>query len=157
DGTTGYELLSALNGVFVERRNARAFTALYERFTTWSDGFAALVYEAKKLIMTSSMASEINMLSHRLNRISENDRRTRDSPLTSLPEPLTEYTAELPIYRTYIDGHDIERRDVDYIEQTLARACRRARTLNPSIFDFLKDILLLRHPPHWSDEQKGQQ
>src|SRR5262249_46972530 len=147
DGTTGYELLNAVNGVFVERRNARAFTSLYERFTSWSDGFGELVYEAKKLIMTSSMASEINMLSHRLNRISENDRRTRDFTLNSLTEALTEYIAGLPIYRTYIDGHDIERRDVDYIEQTLARARRRARSLNPSIFHFLKDILLLRHPP----------
>jgi (1->4)-alpha-D-glucan 1-alpha-D-glucosylmutase len=154
DGTTGYELLAALNGVFVERRSARAFTGLYQRFTSSAEGFPELVYEAKKLIMTSSMASEINMLSRRLNRISENDRRTRDFTLNALTEALTEYIACLPVYRTYIDGHEIDPGDVATVEATVAHAARRARKLNPSIFDFLRDILLLRHPPRLSDDQK---
>jgi (1->4)-alpha-D-glucan 1-alpha-D-glucosylmutase len=154
DGTTGYELLNALGGLFVDRGNLRACTVAFWRFIGGRPDFEELVYEAKKLIMATSMASEINMLAHRLNRISETNRRTRDFTLYALSEALVEYIACLPIYRTYIDGHDIDPRDREYVERTVARARRRARALNPSIFGFLREILLLHHAPNANDVQR---
>ena len=147
DGTTGYEFLAAVNGLFVDHENGRAFSGLYARFSGAARDFEELVYEAKKLIMTASMSSEINMLSHRLNRISEMDRRTRDFTLNSLSRALVEYVACMPIYRTYIESPDpaeVEPRDREYIEATIARARRRAQNLSPSLFEFLRDILVLR-------------
>src|SRR5262249_56164263 len=88
-----------------------------------------LVYETKKLIMAASMSSEINMLSHRLNRISETDRRTRDFTLLSLTQAIVEYIACLPIYRTYIesaDAADVDARDREYIHATIGPAPRPA-------------------------------
>lgn len=157
DGTTGYEFLASVNGLFVARENARAFSGIYARFSGAPRDFDELVYEAKKLIMSMSMSSEINMLSHRLNRISETDRRTRDFTLNSLSQALVEFIACMPVYRTYIesaDAADIEPRDLEYIGATIGRARRRANSLSPSIFAFLRDILTLRAPDGISPEQK---
>jgi (1->4)-alpha-D-glucan 1-alpha-D-glucosylmutase len=146
DGTTGYEFLNALNGLFVDGRNARAFDALYGRFVgervEWDD----LVYRSKILILRSSMASQINMLAHRLNRISEENRRTRDFTLNALSRAIVEYVACLPIYRTYVEGtgpESVDARDRRYIETTIHRARRRAAAISTSVFDFLRKVLLL--------------
>src|SRR5262249_44595878 len=60
DGTTGYEFLNAVNGLFVDGRNAAAFDALYARFTGIAQKWPELVVEKKRNLMRSSMASEIN-------------------------------------------------------------------------------------------------
>ncbi|HWE30453.1 MAG TPA: malto-oligosyltrehalose synthase, partial [Polyangia bacterium] len=149
DGTTGYEYLNAVNGLFVDSRNAGAFDELYTRFTGRAHHFAQLVYAKKKVLMRSSMASEVNVLGHRLNRLSEGNRRTRDFTLNALTKALTEYVARLPIYRTYVEGNDaasIEQRDRQYIEQTIRAAKRGSRELNRSIYDYLRSILLLEDP-----------
>jgi (1->4)-alpha-D-glucan 1-alpha-D-glucosylmutase len=149
DGTTGYEFLNAINGLFVDGRNAGAFDELYANFTGGPHHFAKLVYEKKKVLMRSSMASEVNVLGHRLNRLSEGNRRTRDFTLNALTQALTEYVARLPIYRTYVEGNDaasIEQRDRQYIEATIRVAKRASRELNRSIYDYLRSILLLDSP-----------
>jgi (1->4)-alpha-D-glucan 1-alpha-D-glucosylmutase len=148
DGTTGYDFLGCVNGLYVDGAARLAFDDLYARFTGAPHDFRRLVYEKKKMLMASSMASELNVLAHRLNRISEGDRRTRDFTLAALGGALEEYVANLPIYRTYVEGSepaDVDERDRQYIETTLARAQRRSLNLNPSLFRFLRDILLLRH------------
>jgi (1->4)-alpha-D-glucan 1-alpha-D-glucosylmutase len=156
-GTTGYEFLAAASGVHVMREHARAFSAIYARFTGERFDLSDLVTACKRLIMSTSMASEINMLSHRLNRLSEADRKTRDFTLNSLAEALTELIAGLPIYRTYVAGtraEDVDPRDRRYIEDTIALAKRRAPSLNASIFDFLRDVCLLRIPDNMTEAQR---
>src|SRR5262249_51408751 len=90
--------------------------------------------------------SEINLLARELNRISEMNRRTRDFTLNSLRQALVEFIALFPVYRTYVDGWrpEVDNRDVQYVEWTIARAKERDPTTNVSIFDFLRDILLRR-------------
>jgi (1->4)-alpha-D-glucan 1-alpha-D-glucosylmutase len=147
-GTTGYEFLACANGLFVDGDNRQAFDDLYARFAGEMD-FRELVYANKKALMRSSMASEMNVLSHRLNRLSEGNRRTRDFTLNALGQALTEYVARLPIYRTYVEGTgsaSIEARDRQYIDHTLAGAKRAAKELSRTIFDFLRDVLLLKDP-----------
>ena len=157
DGTTGYEFLGCVNGLFVDAENRPAFDALYARFIGRAIDFNQLVYETKKTLMASSMASELAVLSHALNRISEADRRTRDFTLGALGRALAEYVACLPIYRTYVEGTgpgDVDERDRQYIESTIARAQRRSLSLNRSLYQFLRDILLLRHPAELPDEAR---
>ncbi len=155
DGTTGYEWLTSVNGLFVDGRHAAAFSEIYARFTGIRQSWPALVIEKKRVLMRSSMASEINMLSHRLNRLSESNRRTRDFTLNALTGALIDYVARLPIYRTYVEGNDaasIDPRDRQYIEATIRAAKRSSRELNRSIYDFLRSILLLEAPTDLSRE-----
>ncbi|MDA8165392.1 MAG: malto-oligosyltrehalose synthase, partial [Desulfobacteraceae bacterium] len=145
-GSTGYVFMNAVNGLFIERGNARAMGRIYARFTGETRSFAELQHEAKKLIMHSSMASEINVLGRSLNRISERDRHYRDFTLNNLTQAIVEVIAFFPVYRTYIDARGVADRDRRYLEEAITRAKRASRGLSGTIFEFLRDILLRRYP-----------
>ncbi|WP_140797538.1 malto-oligosyltrehalose synthase [Myxococcus xanthus] len=156
-GTTGYRYANAVSGLFVQPDAEKALTETYERFVGGQADFAELVYQKKLLIMRVSMASEINVLAHALNRISEMNRRTRDFTLNSLRRALVEFIALFPVYRTYVDGWrpELDGRDVQYIEWTIQRAKARNATTNASIFDFLRDVLLRRYPEHTDARERA--
>src|SRR5690606_15740851 len=58
-GTTGYDFLGALNGLFVDTAQAKKFDAIYSKFIDRHEVFGELVYRSKKLIMKASMSSEL--------------------------------------------------------------------------------------------------
>jgi (1->4)-alpha-D-glucan 1-alpha-D-glucosylmutase len=101
-GTTGYDVLNLLNGVFVEQRNAQAFRELYADFTGARVNFGDLLYQSKKLVLRVAMSSELHVLARRLDRISEQHRWSRDFTFNSLHDALSELIACFPVYRTYI-------------------------------------------------------
>jgi (1->4)-alpha-D-glucan 1-alpha-D-glucosylmutase len=143
-GTTGYEFMNLVNGLFVDHRHERPLTEIYQRFSGLRDSYDDLVYESKNLIMRMSMASEVNVLGHQLNLLSERDRRSRDFTLNNLTDALREIIASFPVYRTYItegDGPLLER-DRAYIHMAVARAKRRNPALSGQVFDFIRTILL---------------
>jgi (1->4)-alpha-D-glucan 1-alpha-D-glucosylmutase len=143
-GTTGYEFMNLVNGLYVDRRHERQFTELYQRFTRRQGSYDDLVYESKNLIMRMSMASDVNVLGHRLNLLSERDRRSRDFTLNNLTDALREIIACFPVYRTYITEGDeaILDRDRAYIHMAVARAKRRSSAVSGQVFDFIRAILL---------------
>ena len=141
-GTSGYDYLNELNGLFIDRPKHRALQRVYRRFTGVRKAFADTAYEAKRLIMDGPMASELNVLARALNRLSETDRRTRDFTLTSLRDVLQEVIACFPIYRTYVTTAGATKSDRDAVETAIRRARRRNPTMEPSIFEFLRGILL---------------
>lgn len=145
-GTTGYVFMNQVNGIFVDSASVRAFDNIYSWFIREKISFPDIVYEKKKLIMETSMSSEINVLGHGLNRISEKDRRFRDFTLNNLTDAIVEVIAFFPVYRTYIDGPKVNDRDRHYIEMAVSRAKRHCRELSASILDFLSNVLLLRYP-----------
>ncbi|MBI4736167.1 MAG: malto-oligosyltrehalose synthase [candidate division NC10 bacterium] len=147
-GTTGYEFLNLVGGLFVDNRNEKAMTAAYTGFTGQRTPFADLVYESKQLILQVSMSSELNVLGHALSRLAERDRHSRDFTLNSLTHALREVIACFPVYRTYIDGRnpEVALQDRACVEVAVAFAKRRNPATNVSIFDFVRDVLLLRYP-----------
>lgn len=156
-GTTGYDFLNALNGLFVDRNNAKAMDAIYSRFIRETTDFKDLVYRCKKLILDASMSSELSVLGHQLDRISELDRRARDFTLRSLTQALGEVIACFPVYRTYITDADVSEHDRRYVELAVARAKRKAPAVSESIFNFLRDILLLEEIDHSDEIIRAQQ
>lgn len=152
--TTGYVFLNSLNGISVETANAKVFDDIYSRFIRSKVNFQDIVYEKKKLIMQVAMSSEINALGHYLNRISENNRHTRDFTLKNLTDALVEVIAFFPVYRTYMNPSRVNERDRRYIEIAVSNAKRKNPAISGSIFDFLKDVLLLNYPEHFGDGDK---
>lgn len=152
--TTGYDFLNSLNGIFVESARSKAFNDIYARFTRLKRNYHDIVYESKKLIMQASMSSEINTLGHYLDTISEKNRHTRDFTLNSLTAVIMEVVGFFPVYRTYINSLSVSDRDRQYIELAVYRAKRKNPAINESIFDFLKDVLLLDFPDEFHNEDK---
>jgi (1->4)-alpha-D-glucan 1-alpha-D-glucosylmutase len=141
-GTSGYDFLNDLTALFVDRNQQRAWRRIYRRFSGMSEAFADLVYVSKKLIMDTPMASELNVLAHALNHLSERDRRTRDFTLNSLRDALQEVVACFPIYRTYVTPDGFTDADREAIDTAIRRARHRNPTVEPSIFDFVRSMML---------------
>jgi (1->4)-alpha-D-glucan 1-alpha-D-glucosylmutase len=144
DGTVGYEFANLVNGLFIDTRNRRTFTTIYRRFTGNVATVDDMTYDAKQLIMRTALASEVTVLSHKLEEIASTDRRARDFTRSSLTEAIRETIACFPVYRTYIDERGtLTGRDRDYINVAIMRAKRRNPGTNTALFDFLRSILLL--------------
>ncbi len=141
-GTTGYDFLNDLNGLFVDSRKAAAFRRLYARMAGSTERYADIAYESRRLIITTSMVSELNMLARELNRISEINREFRDFTLSSLQEALREVVASFPNYRTYCTAKGWDEFDQKTVDTAVARALRRNPAMEASIFEFLRQLLL---------------
>ncbi|HJV35365.1 malto-oligosyltrehalose synthase [Geomonas sp.] len=153
-GTTGYEFMNAVNGIFVDTENGKVFDRIYKRMTEVVADFAEVVYDKKKLVMQVSMSGEGGMLAHQLNTISEEDRLTRDFTLNSLARAIGEVIACFPVYRTYANSPSVRDKDVQYIEAAVAKAKRRNPAVNASVFDFVRDVLLLKSPESAKEEDR---
>ncbi len=159
EGTTGYDFLNLLNGLFVDKSRRRAFTRLYRKFADWSQPYENLVSVfSKRLIMQVSMSSELNMLARRLDRISEQHRWSRDFTLESLRDALRDVVSCFPIYRTYIesDAQRIEPEDERYIRLAISLARQRNPAMSASIFDFIQSVLLLEDPDGLGEGQHAE-
>jgi (1->4)-alpha-D-glucan 1-alpha-D-glucosylmutase len=141
-GTTGYEFLNLLTGLFVDGRHAAALRRVYARLTGQQALFGEVAYQCKRVITLTSMASELNVLAHDLNRLSEADRRHRDFTLDSCRKALREVLACFPVYRSYVSARGVSARDRTVIETALSEARRRNPVMEESIFDFLRQVLL---------------
>jgi (1->4)-alpha-D-glucan 1-alpha-D-glucosylmutase len=100
------------------------------------------------------MASELNTLSYFLNSISEKDMHTRDFTLYSLTTAIKEVISCFPVYRTYINSFSVQDPDRKYIDLAVSKAKRKNPAVSESIFDFLKNVLLLNFPGYFEDEDK---
>jgi (1->4)-alpha-D-glucan 1-alpha-D-glucosylmutase len=156
-GTTGYEYLNQLGGLFVQPESAVGFSRLYERWRGHNGSFADVVHQKKFLILQVSLASELHVLAHQLDRLSEENRWSRDFTLNSLRHAVREIIACFPVYRSYISGEPIHPRDRVYVLTAVARAKNKNPAISESLFDFVHDMLLLKFPEGATDEEHAAQ
>jgi (1->4)-alpha-D-glucan 1-alpha-D-glucosylmutase len=142
-GTTGYEFTNLVNGVFVNAAGEAGMDRAYRRFLGRSLDFEEILYSSKRFIMRSALASELNVLSRRLLRISEYGRRSFDFTINVLRDALSEIVAAFPVYRTYITAAGVSESDRRYVDWAAARAKKRSTAADTSAFDFIRDVLLL--------------
>ena len=158
EGTTGYDFLNQVNGLFVAGAHEKVLTDFYTKFVDREEAYADLVYGCKQLIMRASMSSEVNVLGHHLNGISERDRRSRDFTLNNLTHAIRETIACFPVYRTYVTAgpEPVADRDRAYIHMAVARAKRRNPAISGQVFDFIRSILLKQRDARSQDEHDEQ-
>jgi len=152
-GTTGYEFSALVNGLFVDESAEGALDQIYSDFIGEHVDFRQLVYECKKLVMDRSLNSELNVLANHLSRIALSDRHTCDFTVKNLRDALTEIVACFPVYRTYVNDQQVSETDRQYINEAAECAKLTSSAPDPSIFDFIRDILLTRqvegHLPYY--------
>jgi (1->4)-alpha-D-glucan 1-alpha-D-glucosylmutase len=152
DGTSGYEFLNDVNRVFVDPLGAAALARAYESITGKRAPPETVCYASKKTIMATTMASELNVLADLLNRISEVDSRTRDFTRQSLRRALGEIVACFPVYRTYVTGSRATAYDRGVIDEAVSRARRRNPAMEPTIFEFIRTLMMPKNGEAADDE-----
>ncbi|HJU27777.1 MAG TPA: malto-oligosyltrehalose synthase, partial [Candidatus Binataceae bacterium] len=146
EGTTGYDFLNRIAGLFVDPAAEEPLTRLYVEFTGESADFDAIAREKKDLVMREVLGSDLNRLTAMFLDICEKHPRYRDYSRHDLHETLKAAVARLPVYRTYVRDSNglLDSLDEDYIRDALSAARRDRPDLDPELFDLLADILTLR-------------
>ncbi|QSA98178.1 malto-oligosyltrehalose synthase [Methylococcus sp. EFPC2] len=143
DGDTGYAYANLVNGLFIYPGSERELTRLYARFTGIRSTFDEVWYDRKREIIRSQLSSELTVLANLLDGIAQAGRDTRDYTLNGLREALTEVVACFPVYRTYVTPESVSEDDRRFVDWAVAQAKRRSPAADTSVFDFIRDILLL--------------
>jgi len=156
-GTTGYEFATLVSNVLVDSSAEQAITKAFQRFIGHSMPFGHLIYAKKRLVMRLSLANDVNVLGDMLDRLSEKNRWFRDFTLDALARAVRETIACFPVYRTYLTpGQPVSDEDRAIIERAVATAKRRNPALEESVFNFLRDILLLRFPENLDEQARAE-
>jgi (1->4)-alpha-D-glucan 1-alpha-D-glucosylmutase len=126
DGTTGYDALAEVTGVFVDPDAEHELNALYRTLTDDSMSFADHVERGKRSAATTILRAEIN----RLARLMPDVGRAN--------EALTELVIRFPVYRSYLPT------GVQYLADTIA-AVGSAR---PDLAETLAALAPRLNDPH---------
>ncbi|MGH7824243.1 MAG: malto-oligosyltrehalose synthase [Candidatus Binatia bacterium] len=152
-GTTGYDFLNYVNGIFCARRNERKFSQIYSRFTGLQTSCGDLRSEKKRLIIGKYMAGDVDGLAHLLKRISSRDRHAADVTLYGLRRALVEALTFFPVYRSYVNDEVFSAED----RSRLQEAIRRAKEVNPGLLlelNFIRRFLLLEAGNQTPEEKR---
>ena len=153
-GTTGYEYLNAVNRLFIHPQGARQVEQVYFRFLRRQLIYEDVLYQRKKLVMSTLLSVEMRYLGRLLGVLAQSDRYARDFSRTDLAQALIEITACFPIYRTYIRSMETPNEAKRHINHAVDAARSRNPGLDSSCFDFVRDVLLLKDAGHLLAEQR---
>ncbi len=140
-GTTGYDFMAQVGGLFADPAGEARLRTLFARFTGDRRDWDAVAVEARGQIARNNLSSELGVLAGMMRRLAKGNLATRDFTLNALRLALIEVASHFPVYRTYVGPHgadDEDRRDLDW---AVARARRAPGLLDRSIFDFVHDVL----------------
>ncbi len=146
EGTTGYDFVSRVAGVMVDPTGEQPLSEFYAEFTGEPTDYAELVRKKKLLALDALFGADQTRLAELFSDVCERNRRYRDYTRRELRLVLREAIACMPVYRTYIRGREstVSETDSALIEQAIETAKKNREDLDPELFDFLRDILLLR-------------
>jgi (1->4)-alpha-D-glucan 1-alpha-D-glucosylmutase len=146
DGTTGYDFLNITGGLFVAPRGEKPLTDFYVKFTGDRADYPALVREKKHQVLNELLGSDVNRLTDLMVKIFGHHPRYRDFTRHEIHEAIQEMAACFPVYRTYIRAYvgQITDADRDLIARTADAAKSLRSDIDADLFDFLRDVILLR-------------
>jgi len=154
-GTTGYDFMNYVNGLFCKPQHAREFTRIYTNFAGVDTPYEELVTEKKRLILGKHMAGDVDNLAHLMKAISSKDRYGSDITIYGLRRALVEVMAQFPVYRTYLGKGASNEADYTHIKLAL----EKAKGSSPGLFNelqFIERFLLLDFGDYLSEEEKNQ-
>lgn len=144
-GGTGYRFANVVNGLLVDGAREAEMTDVYRAFVGHGDDYEDALRESKLLIMSTSLASDLQILTEALYRVAQTDRRSLDFTRNRLRAALTEMAAGFPVYRSYISERGVSISDRRHVAWASAEAKRHSSAWEVSAIDFLRDVLLQAH------------
>jgi (1->4)-alpha-D-glucan 1-alpha-D-glucosylmutase len=143
-GTTGYDFLNQVNGLFIDAAGEKAFTSFYAEFTAEPTNYAVLVREKKRAVLKMLFAAESNRLADLLFEVAARRNAFQKLPRAKLQEALSEVIICFPVYRSYITGNGgaVSAADLAAIKSAVHPACEERNDLSPEMFAYIHALLL---------------
>ncbi len=155
EGTTGYDFLNFVNGIFIKKKNEKKFNKLYARFNSIALNYTELLKDKKRLFVREYMAGDIDNLARPLVKLLAKSRYGKDLTMYALKRGIIEMLAHFRVYRTYVSVEKIFAADEAYIKEAAASA----KNDNPGLLyelEIIERVLLLNYgspiPAHEKDE-----
>ena len=146
EGTTGYDFMNRVLGLFVDPAGEKEMTETYERFVGESYDIPALEREAKLLLLDTELSSDLDRLTDLFVAVCENHPSYRDFTRIDLRDALRETIAAFPVYRTYVrPPEEVGAEDATYVVEALGTVTARRDDIDSELLSFLRDVLLLDH------------
>ena len=145
-GTTGYDFLNRLGGLFIDAEGEGPITEFYAAFTGEPVDYNAMVRDKKQYVLKELFGSDVNRLVTLLSEVCEHQKRYRDYTRRELTTMIREVIACFPVYRTYVQAElgRVEGRDVRYVDEAIEAARANRPEIDPELLDFLHDLLILK-------------
>jgi (1->4)-alpha-D-glucan 1-alpha-D-glucosylmutase len=145
DGTTGYDYLNQVAGLFVDSANETAFSNVYTEFTGESTDYAAVTRDKKHRVLRDLLGSDVNRLTALFKEICDCHRDRRDFTQHDVIRAIREVVACFPVYRTYVvpARNEISEEDIRYVNEAISAAKANRPEMDGELFDFMQDVLLL--------------
>lgn len=145
-GTTGYDFLNRVGGLFVDPRGEEPLTRFYGEFTSETAAYPDVAIEKKQQVLRDILRSDVNRLTAMFMDICEQHREHRDYTRHEIHHAIRELVANFPVYRTYVraEAGQVAPEDIDRVDTATVAAKARRPDLDPELFEFLRNVLLLR-------------
>ncbi|MFE2025776.1 malto-oligosyltrehalose synthase [Streptomyces hygroscopicus] len=150
-GTTGYDALHHIDGLFVDPDGLEKLTALYRAFAAppadLGGDWAATVRRAAREVVTHELAAEVARLTRTASRFCAADVRLRDHAPWALRTAIREVLVRLPVYRPYASVGTPPATDADAVLlRSAAAGAREAFTvpLEARVVEVVRDAALGR-------------
>jgi (1->4)-alpha-D-glucan 1-alpha-D-glucosylmutase len=145
-GTTGYEMLAYVNGLFVQPDGEQALDELRESFTASADSFDDIVWEGKTYIVDNILRSDVQRMADQFRRLTENHRQIRDYTSSQIHDVVRAMLIAFPVYRTYCvaDPQQVTQTDIDYVDQAHKLVIERAVDVDGDLLQFFCDVLTMK-------------
>ncbi len=146
-GTTGYDALQRLGGLFVDPAGAAPLWALLTEVTDEQHGLEAVSEAAKREVVARSQYAEVHRLVDLLVGICHQDVLLRDHTRRGLGEAVTELLVAMDRYRAYVvPGQPAPQQSVEAVEAAADRARSRLPEHRHETLDVVRDLVLGRAP-----------
>jgi (1->4)-alpha-D-glucan 1-alpha-D-glucosylmutase len=152
-GTTGYEFISQLAGLFVDASNEGRFSAFYRVYAGDETNYEDAVYWKKRLILDEMFANAVTMFGTNLAELVIGDRKWRDLTGHELVTAVREVIANLEVYRTYRRDGTVSPEDRKIIMAACDRAIARNPRFDPHPIEFLRSLLTGDYPAADADPE----
>ena len=143
DGTTGYEWLNVISQVLVDQAGLPALDRAWRDASGDERPFADILATAKRDVLETLLARELDVACRLLSRIAAGHYPTRDIADDRLRIALEGFIICLPVYRTYVTAAGASDQDRIVIDRAVAAARAQAPASDGPAFDLLHDALTL--------------
>jgi (1->4)-alpha-D-glucan 1-alpha-D-glucosylmutase len=136
DGTTGYDALNFVDGLFVDPSAEPAMTKIYAEFSAATTDWDEVVRTAKHEVLDRMLAPEVARLGRLITP-------ALDAEQHAVEEALRALLVAMPIYRAYIrPGHEPDAGAVRVLSAAAADAARSLAPVPAKLVDRIRELLL---------------
>lgn len=151
-GNTGYDFLATVNNLLTNTQNYNILRKLYKEVTNMQETPSQLIYQNKKMILTTRMHGEWDNIFSLFNKLEFIDYKSEEVSREEIKEAIGEFMLACPVYKLYPRNFPLR----NFSRRTVEEIFEKARKRNPALIPALDKLarVLLAENFHSAEEAK---